>query len=96
MTDEKQDLDNLTKHPGWHRFRDFSLKEISTRLENAEENAANSENDTVVANKLRQCIAVKQAIRMLLEWPDTRLKALAAVETANTTTTTQLSRRGNL
>lgn len=95
MTDEKQDLDNLTKHPGWHRFRDFSLKEITIRLENAEENAANSENDTVVANKLRQCIAVKQAIRMLLDWPDSRLKALANAE-AQTVTTTQLSRRGDL
>src|SRR6185369_12389598 len=95
MTDEKQDLDNLTKHPGWLRLRDYGLKEIEGRINTAIGNAANQTDDVMALNLLRQCIAAKQAIEQLLAWPESRLKVLTAAD-ARDVTTTQLSRRGNL
>lgn len=95
MTDEKQDLDNLMKHPGWQRFAAYSNAEIDTRLNAALENAANGTDDVVVANQLRQCIAVKQAIRMLLAWPQARMTMLREAD-AKREPSGQMSRRGTL
>ena len=95
MNDEKQDLDNLVKHPGWQRFTAYSHDEITKRLDTAIENAANNTSDALVANQLRQCIAVKQAIRLLLAWPGERVKLLREAD-AKREAVGQMSRRGSL
>lgn len=95
MTDEKHDLDNLLKHPGWQRYEKQAKTEIEARLQTALVNAANNTNDALAINIVRQCVAVKQAIEALLEWPDARLKTLEASVTRSEKTG-QMSRRGTL
>lgn len=95
MTDELQDLDNLTKHPGWLRFLEHGAKDVELRLNAALTNAANNADDTLAINQVRQCIAVRQAIEALLQWPMTRKRALqATVEKREPAGT--FSRRGDL
>lgn len=96
MTDEMQDLDNLTKHPGWLRLVEHGRQEIEARLSLALNNAANERDDLVALQKLRQVVAAREALEALIAWPLARLKVLANVEAARTTTTGQLSRRGDL
>lgn len=95
MTDEQTDLDNLTKHPGWLRLKEHGIKEIDGRINTAVANAANDNDDVSALNKLRQCIAAKQALEGLLAWPESRLRALTQAD-GRAATTTQLSRRGDL
>lgn len=95
MTDEQRDLDNLLKHPGWLILTTNAHKEIDARMSNALANAANGTDDALAINQVRQVVAVKQAIEAFIGWPESRLKVLTA-STAQTTTTPQLSRRGNL
>lgn len=95
MTDEKQDLDNLLKHPGWLRITNYATKEIESRLNAALANAANTTEDALAISLVRQCVAVRQAITAFLEWPEARLKVLVAAETQRSAPG-QLSRRGDL
>lgn len=95
MTDEQRDLDNLTKHPGWLLFIDFGQKDVDAKVLNATRSAANDDNDVKALNKLRQCIAARDAVEALLMWPEKRLKQLVA-NAAATSTGPQLSRRGTL
>lgn len=95
MTDEKQDLDNLVKHPGWLRVVEHATKDIAARIKTAQANAANETNDIAALNKLRQCLAAEQALESFVAWPGTRLKALIASEEQRSTVP-QLSRRGSL
>lgn len=83
MTDEKQDLDNLTKHPGWLRLVEHGLKEIDGRVQTAMTNAAGERDDIMALNQLRQCIAAKQAIEALIAWPTSRLNVLIETEKRN-------------
>lgn len=95
MTDEAQDLDNLTKHPGWLRLVDHGRTEIEGRLSNALNNAANERDDIMALNQIRQCVAVRQALEAFIAWPGSRLKVLlGAAETRSTAP--PLSRRGTL
>jgi hypothetical protein len=95
MTDEQRDLENLTKHPGWLLFTEYGKRDVEARVLNATRSAAGEENDIAALNKLRQCIAARDAVESLLQWPENRLQQLAA-KAAATTTTPQLSRRGTL
>lgn len=95
MTDEQRDLDNLTKHPGWLILVQEGKKDVEGRVQTAMRNAAGEQDDVKALNKLRQCIAAKEAIESLIGWPEMRLRNLRASEAA-TNTTPQLSRRGNL
>ena len=95
MTDEQRDLENLTKHPGWLLFTQYGTKEVEARVLNATRAAANQDDDVRALNQLRQCIAARDAVESLLQWPERRLQAIAA-HAAATTTTPQLSRRGTL
>jgi len=95
MTDEKQDLDNLLKHPGWQRVVEYATKDIANRIKTAQRNAANETNDIMALNQLRQCLAAEQALETFVAWPQARLKALEHAA-AQTTTSGQMSRRGTL
>lgn len=97
MTDEKQDLDNLTKHPGWLRLVEQGRREIDARVQIAMTNAAGERDDIMALNQLRQCIAAKQAIETFIAWPTSRLRNLIASEERNAVQMVpQLSRRGGL
>lgn len=96
MTDEKQDLDNLLKHPGWLRVVEANKTDMQGRLNQAISNAASERDDVMALNLLRQCIAAKQALEVFVAWPESRLKTLLASEASRATTTSQLSRRGPL
>lgn len=95
MTDETQDLANLTTHPGWLRLVDHGRTEIESRLSNALSNAANERDDIMALNQIRQCVAVRQALEAFIAWPGARLKALQA-NTAAREAPPSLSRRGTL
>lgn len=96
MTDEKQDLDNLLKHPGWQLAVKHAQAEIEGRLNNALQNAANGTDDALAISLVRQCVAVRQAITAFVEWPESRLKVLQAAATERDVRGHQLSRRGTL
>jgi hypothetical protein len=95
MTDEHRDLENLTKHPGWLLLTDYGKKDVESRVLNATRAAANQEDDVKALNLLRQCIAARDAVEALLQWPENRLRTLQHAA-AQTVTTPQLSRRGTL
>jgi hypothetical protein len=94
MTDEKQDLDNLTKHPGWIRTVERGLKDIDARITQAMANAANERDDIMALNQLRQCLAAKNAIEAFIGWPSARLRVLSDAD--QRLEQPQLSRRGTL
>lgn len=96
MTDELQDLDNLTKHPGWLRFEQHGRQEIEARLTTALTNAANGTDDALAISQVRQCIAVKQAIDALLNWPEKRHAVLKQAADCRAHVGASFSRRGDL
>jgi hypothetical protein len=96
MTDEKQDLDNLTKHPGWLRVVEHASKDIDSRINQAQRNAVGERDDVMALNLLRQCLAARDAIEAFVAWPSARLKVLQAADASRETTTHQMSRRGTL
>lgn len=95
VTDEQRDLDNLLKHPGWLVLTNYGRQEIESRLNAALANAANSTDDALALNLVRQCVAVKQAIEAFMSWPASRLKVLQQAA-AQREPVSQLSRRGDL
>lgn len=95
MTDETQDLGNLLKHPGWLRAVEYGLKDIENRIQTAQRNAVGERDDVMALNKLRQCLAAKDALESFIAWPGARLRVLQDAD-ARSVTTTQLSRRGTL
>lgn len=95
MTDEQRDLDNLLKHPGWLLITEHGQSEVDGRVQTAMRNAAGERDDVQALNLLRQCIAAKDALEAFIAWPASRLKVLQQAA-ANTVTSGQLSRRGDL
>lgn len=73
MTSEKEDLENLLKHPGWLRLKAYATKhwqdEIATHLRAA----VNDNNDLSALAKMRQIIVAKDAVERLMQWPEERL-----------------------
>lgn len=97
MTDEKQDLDNLLKHPGWLRLVEHGRQEIEARLSLALNNAANERDDLLALQKLRQVVAAREALEALLAWPKLRHSALVrSNEKFDESQGPVLSRRGSL
>lgn len=76
-TTEREDLENLIKSPGWQRVQGWARTEWMENIARHTEVAANATNDTDALNKLRQVIAAKKAVELVIDWPDQRLKALA-------------------
>ena len=78
MTTIREDLDNLVKSPGWKRLKAWAQSEWSDRLLTHTEQAANTADDVQALNKLRQVIAARRAVEMVLGWPDEQIKRLDA------------------
>lgn len=76
MSDEREDLDNLVRHPGWLYVQRYAQQEFSEKILAATEAAANEPTDAQALNKLRQLIAGKRAVQMVLAWPTDRLRQL--------------------
>lgn len=93
MTDELQELETLVRSDGWTRLVEFANRDLAIKLTDATEQAADNPDDTLALGKLRQVIASKRAVRLLLDWPVTRIAQLKA---KLVTTTTDYSRRGDL
>lgn len=77
MSDELEDLTNLTKHPGWLRLTNHVREEWAVKLSRHVEVCANEVNDAIALQKLRQVIAAKKAVDGFMAWPEERLKTLA-------------------
>lgn len=76
MSDEQEHLENLLLHPGFLYLQAFAQKEFADKILDATEVAANDPSDAMALNKLRQLIAGKRAVHLVLNWPTERLRQL--------------------
>ena len=93
MSDEKDDLENLVKSPGWLRFKEQQETYWRDTLLGAIASAANDSNDAVSIGKIRQIVAAQQAVLRSLEWPKEQAERLRQKEQA-VAHTPSLSRGG--
>lgn len=84
MTNEKDDLENLLKSPGWLRVTEWADAEWTNQLGVHLRSAANDTNDLMALQKIRQVIAAKEAVERFLRRPHERLTQLAGVVERNT------------
>ena len=94
---QREDLDNLLKSPGWQLFVEHATREWQEQINRHLETALNDTDDALAANKMRQMIAAKKAIDVLLQWPKERLARLVQKDEAQAVTVTgwqDPSRRG--
>lgn len=82
MSDEKDDLDNLIKSPGWLRFKEHLEVHWRDTLLTAIASAANDSNDAVSIGKIRQIVAAQQAVQRCLAYPAERLRLLSEQDAA--------------
>ena len=74
---EREDLDALVTSPGWLRVTQWAKEDFAARMTQATESAANLTDDVAAINQLRQVIAAKRAVELVLAYPRQRMKALA-------------------
>lgn len=99
MSDDREyeDLEALTKAPGWLRFKLAQEKHWEAEFGNFVRIAVNDPNDAGALMKLRQIVTAKDAVLGALKYPDERMRQLK--EAADHRTLEQfgsLSRRGTL
>ena len=92
---EAEDLDDLLRHPGWALLARHARQYWGDELENHLAAAIGDTNDTLALAKMRQVIAAKRAVMLLIEWPAARLRQLEAGVASRTPVVTE-SRRGTL
>jgi hypothetical protein len=93
MTDETRDeLDALTKNPGWLRFKAWAEAEYGPSIL---ARAADEPNELDALSKLRQARAIRGAMETLLSWPERELARMTQQE-ARYAVPGNLSRRGGL
>ena len=81
MTSEKEDLENLLKHPGWLRLKAYATKHWQDEITSHLRAAVNDNNDLAALAKMRQIIVAKDAVERLMAWPDERLANMRAANT---------------
>lgn len=81
MSDEKDDLENLVKSPGWLRFKEQQESYWRDTLLGAIASAANDSNDAVSIGKIRQIVAAQQAVQRCVAWPQERMRHLSEQDT---------------
>jgi len=94
---QREDLENLLKSPGWFLFVEHATTEWQGNINRQLEVAVNDTDDAMAANKMRQVIAAKKAVDVLLQWPKERLARLVQKDEAQAVTVTgwqDPSRRG--
>jgi hypothetical protein len=92
-TNEREDLDNLLKSPGWQRLEAWARHEWQEQMIRHTEVAADATNDIEALNKLRQVIAAKKAVEVVLSWPSHQLKRITT-QAAGETRVPALARGG--
>ena len=83
-TDYRGDIEDLMKSAGWTALRQWAQKEWAAQIQTHTENAANSADDVAALNKLRQVLAAKKAVDLVLEWPERELKKFVTLPAALT------------
>lgn len=82
MHSEREDLEGLLGHPGWLRLAQWAKKEWNDQIVTLTEQAANNTDDTQALVRLRQVLAAKKAVELVMEWPLQRVRGLAAKDVA--------------
>lgn len=75
MSDERDELEDLLKSPGFAWLQAYARKTYDDQLADYVEAAAN-ESDPIAIDKLRQIAAARKAVRQLLEAPRQRISQL--------------------
>ena len=86
MQDEKTDLEQLVKSPGWLRFVQAQDAYWADALSREVAGAANDRDDLIALQKIRQVIAAQRAVTAAVAWPQERIRALTAMDKAETHT----------
>jgi hypothetical protein len=73
---EREDLAALVLSPGWLRVKQWATTDLHARMTQATEGAANLTDDLAALNQLRQVIAAKRAVEVVLNWPAERVAKL--------------------
>ena len=80
------DLEGLLSHPGWIRLKTWAEKEWAHQIQQHTETAANNTDDVAALNKLRQVLAAKKAVELVMDWPHQQIaKAKASAQQTVTT-----------
>jgi hypothetical protein len=95
MSTEREDLDNLLKSPGWQRVAQWANADLAAKLSTHMEAAAAEMDDVQALSRLRQVMAAKKAVDLVLAYPDARLRELTA-HAAHAERVPVLNRRGGL
>lgn len=99
MSDDREyeDLEALTKAPGWLRFKLAQEKHWEAEFGNFVRIAVGDSNDAAALLKLRQVIVAKDAVLKALTYPDERMRQLqGAADNRTLEQFGSLSRRGTL
>ena len=83
-TDYKGEIEDLLKSAGWSALKAWAQKEWAAQVLQHTENAANSDDDSVALNRLRQVLAAKKAVDLVLLWPENELKKFQQLPAALT------------
>ena len=73
---EREDWDNLLKSSGFQRLQQWASREWGEQIAQLMSGAVNDTNDTVALSKMRQVIAAKKAVDLVLGRPKERLMEL--------------------
>ena len=89
---EREDLDALVTSPGWLRVTQWAKEDLAARMTQATESAANLTDDMAALHQLRQVIAAKRAVDLVLAYPTQRVRSIAQLSESDDFVT--LSRGG--
>ena len=83
MSETRDALTDLLKHPGWHAFRDYALREWGphgVRFHAEMQQALNLSDPQAALSQARQIHAAQRLVDVLLEWPAQEIGRLERVE----------------
>lgn len=76
-TTEHEDYSNLVKSPGWQRLLAWADADLQAQMTRHIDAVANHTDDQQALALLRQVIAARRMVDVVLQHPATRLKQLA-------------------
>lgn len=75
MTSELQDFEDLVTSKGWMALETYWRREYAIQVENGTLSAL-KQDDAAALAQLRQIVASKRAVEMLLQWPHDQIKSI--------------------
>lgn len=93
MTTEHEDYANLVKSPGWQRLLAWARADLQTQMDQHIAAVANHTDDQQALALLRQVIAARRMVELVLDQPEKRL-AHFATQAERARQTEYLSRGG--